>query len=364
MSLSKIPCVSLLLLVWLFLFLQCRKPDSGFRVIGYFSGPTEMVDSIPVEKLTHLIFCFGHLKGNRLDIGSAADSASIKKMVGLKSRNPGLKVMLSLGGWGGCKTCSDVFNTSTGTTEFVQSVREITAYFKTDGIDLDWEYPGIQGPPGHPFRKEDRENFTALLKALRQHNGRKFTISFAAGGFTTFVESCAEWKKVIRYTDFINVMSYDLVHGYSKVSGHHTPLYSTPQQTESTDHVVQLLLETGVPADQIIIGAAFYGRFFKIDEGAPVDLYQPCHFSHGYSFKHSTDSISVENGFERRWDTLAKAPYAINIQRRLLASYDDEKSIALKTKYAKEHRLGGIMFWQLADDLSRGGLLDVIHANK
>lgn len=339
------------------------ETPAPFRIIGYYAGPPEGVDSIAVEKLTHLIYCFGHLEGNRLKINSAADTMVIQKMIALKSRNPELKVLLSLGGWGGCEPCSDVFNTATGRREFAESVKAISAYFTSDGIDLDWEYPAIPGPPGHPYRTDDRDNFTELVKTLRDVNGEDFVISFAAGGFATFIESSIDWKQVIRYTDFINVMTYDLVHGYSTTSGHHTPLYSTPQQAVSTDTAVQQLLHAGVPAAQIIIGAAFYGRFFKINEGSPVDLYMPGYFLHGFSFKHADDSLSAVAGFEKRWDDIAQAPYAINIARRIQATYDDERSIALKTRYAIDNKLGGIMFWQLVDDKTTGGLLDVIYKN-
>jgi len=338
--------------------------QTPFRIVGYYAGPSTLVDSFETDKLTHLIFCFGHLEGNKLKIGSAEDSATIKKMVQLKVNHPELKIMLSLGGWSGCKTCSDVFNTEDGREDFVLSVKDISSYFKTDGIDLDWEYPAIKGFPGHMYRPEDKTNFTALLKELRQVNGKNFQISFAAGGFTTYIDSSIEWKEAVKYSSFINVMTYDLVHGYSKVSGHHTPLYSTPQQIESTQHAVQMLLHASVPASQIVIGAAFYGRFFQIDEGKPVDLYQPCHFSHGFSSKFMSDSLSVENGFEIKWDNAAKAPYAINTKRRLLATYDDPQSIALKTQYAVYNKLGGIMFWQLMDDKFHGGLLQVMYDSK
>ena len=109
--------------------------------------------------------------------------------------------------------------------EFAQSVKEVTTYFGTDGIDLDWEYPSIAGFPGHTFKPEDRENFTALLKEIRAVNGEDFEISFAAGGFTDYIQSAVDWTEVVKYTDFINIMTYDLVHGFSTVSGHHTPLY-------------------------------------------------------------------------------------------------------------------------------------------
>ncbi|HZV70872.1 MAG TPA: glycosyl hydrolase family 18 protein [Saprospiraceae bacterium] len=353
----------LLLVATLFSNLEAQT-NSTFRIVGYYSGPTNLIDSFEMGKLTHLIFSFGHLKDNRLWINSAEDSTQIKKMVALKSKHPDLKVMLSLGGWGGCETCSDVFNTANGRHEFAQSVKEISAYFHTDGIDLDWEYPAIDGFPGHTFRVEDKDNFTSLVKELRKVNSEDFEISFAAGGFTSYIDSSIDWKEVIKYTDFINIMTYDLVHGFSTVSGHHTPLYSTPQQTESTDHAVQMLLKAGVPAEQLVIGAAFYGRFFHITEGNRVDLYMPCRFSHGFSFKYANDSLSVKNGFVKLWDDVAKAPFAINTIERLVATYDDKQSITLKTKYAVDKKLGGIMFWQLADDKIRDGLLETMFRNK
>jgi chitinase len=72
----------------------------------------------------------------------------------------------------------------------------------------------------------------------------------------------------------------------------------------------------------------------------------------------------VHNGFEKKWDDVAQAPYAINTERRLLATYDNETSVTLKTKYVVENKLGGIMFWQMCDDRFRDGLLDIIFMNK
>ena len=352
------------LLVTTYLLNADAQTPFSFRIVGYYCGTTIPVDSFETEKLTHLIFCFGHLNGNQFVIHSAADSATIKRMVVLKSKNPNMKVMLSLGGWGGCATCSEVFSAEEGRKEFAQSVKKVSEYFKTDGLDLDWEYPAIKGFPRHKFSGGDRKNFTDLLREIRKASGDNFEISFAAGGFTSYIDSSIEWKEIIKYADFINIMSYDLVHGYSTVSGNHTPLYSTPQQKESTDNAVQMLLRNGVPANKLVIGAAFYGRFFEIEKGNKVDLYMPCKFSHGFSYKYSSDSLSEKNGFEKHWDEIAKAPYAINTERRLLVTYDDDTSIALKTKYAVENKLGGIMFWQLYDDKFHNGLLEMIYRNK
>ena len=169
------------LLPLILIFSICRAQKNDISVIAYYPGGSDNIDSFAIEKLTHIIFSFAHLKENKLNIRKAADSALIQKIVGLKTRNSHLKVMLSLGGWGGCETCSDVFSTKKGRKEFANSVKEINDYFGTDGLDLDWEYPAISGFPGHKFKPEDKKNFTALVKQLRKKLGKKNELSFAAG---------------------------------------------------------------------------------------------------------------------------------------------------------------------------------------
>ncbi len=261
------------------------QDNSSFAIIGYYSGNAKSINAYPVEKLTHIIYSFCHLKGNRLNVDNYNDTLTIRQLVALKKRKPSLKVILSIGGWGGCKTCSPVFATAEGRQEFAASVQELNDYFTTDGIDLDWEYPAIAGYEGHQYLPEDKHNFTLLVHALRQQLGSVPEISFAAGGFTTFLQESIEWNEVVKYVDKINLMTYDLVNGNSTISGHHTPLYSTPQQVESVDNAVRYLDFIGVPKSKMIIGAATYGRIFAVQNDAENGLYQQARFDHGISFK-------------------------------------------------------------------------------
>jgi chitinase len=329
-------------------------------VIGYFAGPASALENFPIGKLTHLNFSFVHLKAGKLSVDRAADSVCINKMNTFKESYPRLKIILSLGGWGGCKDCSPTFATADGRKVFAKSVKETLKYFRIDGIDLDWEYPAIPGYPGHDYSPADKKNFTSLVKALRKELGTRYEISFAAGGFDHFIDSSIEWKEVVKYVDKVNVMTYDLVHGASKLSGHHTPLYSTPQQKESGDNAVMRLIQVGVPANKIILGAAFYARLFEVSDTSDHGLYRPAHFYRGVSYSRLYDTISAANGFVQYWDPVANAPYAFNAQRKIEVTYDDSLSIARKTQYVITKGLGGIMFWQLMEDKPGNGLLDVI----
>ncbi len=66
--------------------------------------------------------------------------------------------------------------------------------------------------------------------------------------------------------------------------------------------------------------------------------------------------------FKRFWDDVAKAPFLFNRVDSIFISYDDTVSVNLKTKYAIDHKLGGIMFWELGNDTKEeNGLLDAIY---
>jgi chitinase len=339
------------------------EPPSNMLVIAYYSGNASDIGQYEIEKLTHIIYSFALLRGNQLHV-SAAAGAILKKLVALKSKNPQLKVQLAFGGWGGCKTCSQVFSSEKGRTEFAQSVKTVLAKYNLDGIDIDWEYPAVQGPIGHRFSPADKENFTQMIATLRATLGYQKVISFAAGGFSEFLHSSIEWKKVTPLVDRIHLMSYDLVNRNSIITGHHTPLYSTPVQTESVDNAIRFFDSLHLPRNKIVIGAALYARVYAHVPNANNGLNEPGKFQRFYIYKNYHNVFSAANGYESFWDDDAQAPWSYNAEKKLFATYDNKRSVQLKTQYVIDKKLAGIMFWELRQDLPRNGLLQAIYEAK
>lgn len=327
-------------------------------VIAYYSGDVNDMHRFNTEQLTHIIYCFGHLRGNDLYISKGGEQI-VRALVGLKKNNPDLKVLLSLGGWGGCATCSDVFSTKEGRRDFAHSVKNTIFRLGADGIDLDWEYPAVQGPPGHEYKPEDKPNFTLLVKALRDSlpNG---IITFAAGGYQDYLDSAIAWKEVMQVVDFVNLMTYDLVNGYSTVTGHHTPLYATHPEMQSIDRAVNFLLDHSVPANKIVIGAAFYGRVWENVDNENHGLYQNGKFLKSMGYRHIPGLFS-SGAYEKYWDEEAKAPYGYSPSQRRFITFDDKQSLRYKVDYLLDKGLKGIMFWQLTLDEYEDGLLQAIH---
>ncbi|MEP0296843.1 MAG: glycoside hydrolase family 18 protein [Reichenbachiella sp.] len=345
---------------------QSEEPQKAFienslDIIAYYSGSGADIGNYPIEKLDQIIYSFLHLKGNELAVDNAEDSLSLLQIAALKKEYPGLKVLVALGGWGGCETCSEIFSTEENRKTFALSVISLLKKYNVDGLDLDWEYPAISGYPGHSYKPEDKQNFTALVQELRSAMGNDYELSFAAGGSDRFLINSVEWDKVMPMFDRVNLMSYDLVGGFSGSTGHHTPLYSNPDQQSSANDAIQFLDSIGVPMEKIVIGGAFYARMWENVANENNGLYQSGKFLKAISYPELDDILSTSNDFTTFWDSTSMAPYAYSESLEQFATYDDPRSLAAKVQYVKEKKLGGIMFWELRNDKKQNGLLNAIY---
>ncbi len=334
------------------------KNTNDLAIIAYFHGNASQINHYPIQHLTHLIYSFLHLKGNKIAFDNQQDVNDFKQMLALKKTYPKLKVMFALGGWGGCETCSKVFSSKKGRIEFSKSVKALLVKYDADGIDLDWEYPAIEGYPKHPYQYQDKRNFTLLVSELRLALKDKYEISFAAGASQHFIKNSIEWKRVMPMLNRVHLMTYDYFNAYNKKTGHHTSLYSTKEQKESSDQSVKQLIELGVPAKKIVLGAAFYARIWKNVADVNHGLNQPGLYKENVVYRDFSQYF--KDDFSYYWDAKAKAPYYYNKTKQLFATFDNHKSVILKTDYAKKHQLGGIMFWQLREDATSNGLLTSI----
>jgi chitinase len=93
-------------------------------------------------------------------------------------------------------------------------------------------------------------------------------------------------------------------------------------------------------------------------------LYQKGKFKTSIAFKNFASYLSTDSGFVYNWDETANAPYLYNSKQQLFVTFDDKRSMELKTKYALEKGLGGIMFWELTEDVYSDGLLEAIDKSR
>ena len=330
-------------------------------MIAYYTGNGETIRDYPLDKLTHIIFSFLTMQHDTLVFRNDEQRKSLEQLVELKKSYPQLKIMVSIGGWGGCAPCSDLFASPEHRSTFAKTTVALFRQYKIDGLDLDWEYPAIEGYPGHKWDKADKNNFTGLVRALRDEMKNEFLLTFAAGGFTKFLEESIDWDAVMPLVDFVNLMTYDLVSGFSKMTGHHTLLYDQKPEQQSTRKCVDWLIDKKIEPAKLIIGAAFYARVWENVESNNKGLYQPGKFLRSVKYKDFPTYFADSAGFRYYWDKHANAPYRYSESKKLFATFDDKRSLNAKTKFIKKKRLGGIMFWELSQDETKDGLVEKIY---
>jgi len=342
------------------------------RMIAYATGRTD-ARRIGAHKLTHINYAFAHVSPEgEAFLPDPEAPAFLARLQALKSRNPRLKILVSVGGWG-ADHFSDAALTPESRQRFATSAAQLLDRHALDGIDLDWEYPGQPGP-GIKHRPEDKQNFTLWLQAIREHldalsdrHGRSgedrylVTIASASGEYFRHTEM----DRLHVHLDWINIMTYDLFGPWSTVTGHHTGLFAPEGASADwpcADAAVRQHLEAGIPPEKLVLGAAFYGRSWAgvLPEGSGIG--QPYE---RYAGEHPWSTIAREfldaGGFRRQWDAAAQAASLWNPETRTLISCDDPESLRAKADYVRSRGLGGIMWWEHSHDPDET-LVDALHA--
>lgn len=403
-------------------------------VAGYFAdwqynneANPYTVKDIPADQLTHVIYAFlsmcGPHKGASEAVQQQIDTAckdkapfsaiivdreaALQKDFGpttvkvdykghfaqlkeLKQNKPALKILPSFGGW----TMSEPFHAmakdKAAIEHFSQSaVALIAQYDFFDGIDLDWEYPGGGGLTTSPWNPDtklsdeqkaaEREAYTYLVKTLRteldtleKQTGREYELSTAVG-----VGSKAEsidWAAVAPHLTNMFAMTYDYLGGWGTQTGHLTNLHATDNGWwgMGTDVFVNKMISLGIPANKLVVGAAFYGRGWEGTKGFD-GITIPKEFS---SAKGASVGTSAEEpGFFMYWDLKrnytqaqgyisgydekAQAPYLWNKEKQIFISYDDARSVKAKADWVKQNKLAGLFVWDLSGD-ENNELMDVM----
>lgn len=342
------------------------KPE----VIAYVFKRNDVIQpgEIAAQELTRINYAFALIQAGQIVNGYANDDQNLAALVALKQENPSLTVLISVGGWSGSGTFSDMALTRQSRGLFIESAVKFIELHQLDGLDIDWEYPAQAGA-GNRFRPEDKQNYTQLFKELRQrfhkqekHLHRRLFLTTATGASSSFLDN-TQMGEVQKYVDTVNLMAYDYYEPTDDaITGNHAPLFTDPSDPKkiSTDRSVREYEQAGVPAAKIVLGVPFYGHVWGEVEDVDHGLFRPGKgVPNAFAQYAVIQSTMINNGFTRYWDPVASVPYLYNAETKIFVSYEDPESLALKCKYVLTNKLKGIMFWDYAADPT-GALLDTI----
>lgn len=351
-----------------------RAAASTSRIVGYFAG-WKIAEGfnpyqIDVSKLTHINYAFAKISSdNTLIMGYPKyDPQNFAALRQLKKQKPELKTLIAVGGWDWSERFSDAALTEESRKTFAESCVAFMIEHGFDGVDLDWEYPVQGGASDNVRRPEDRENFTLLMKTLRQKldersaaDGKPYLLTFAGGCYTTYIKN-TQLDELGEIVDFANLMTYDMHGTWDVRTDFNAPLYppdrsALEQLNWSVDKTVNLWLNAGMPAEKIVLGIPFYGmKYTNVTSSDQNGWYQTYSGGWAISYKDIAEKYLTNPTYKRYFHPQAKVPWLFD--GSTFISYDDPESIGWKANYIRDRGLGGAMFWQITQD--NGTLLNAL----
>ncbi|MGN8644753.1 glycoside hydrolase family 18 protein [Gracilibacillus sp. HCP3S3_G5_1] len=417
-------CIGMMIVAVGLLFLtkeEITAAESGndYRIVGYYTqwstyGRDFQVIDIDASKLTHIVYAFadycwegeGHSDATDCEevpngtvvsadpwadfqnpnvLGLTEDEledwdrdfyGNLGGLAILKDENPGLRTLLSIGGWTFSKNFSNIAASDETRRTFAKSAVAFMRTYEMDGVDIDWEYPVSGGHEGNIHRPEDKQNHTLLLQEIRKEldkaekeDGKKYELAIASSANPSYLEN-NEMAKIAEIVDFIDIMTYDFNGSWQSTSAHNAPLFADPAASEAgvpgtevfnVATAIEGHLHAGVPANKLVMGLPFYGRSWASCDNTEAmpngGYYHNCQGAGNgtweagvYDYDDIIQHKLTDDQYVAYWNDVSKVPYLFNEETGEFISYDDEQSIAEKVAYAENLQLGGAMIWELSAD--------------
>lgn len=324
------------------------KPVEGRISLAYV---TYWGTSIPDPTfLTNINYAFAELyvvdgvyKGFKLQ----GKEERFRQIASLKSRYPNLKISISFthvvdnadnsqGGGFSALAKSDEYRKA-----FAQDCKNFLIKWGIDGVDIDWEFPGISWS-GHACDPAvDVQNYTLLIKQLRETLGSEYLLTYA--GYVKDKVTAANGYKYIDvaavdpYVDFVNIMTYNL-----DSAPHHQSALVDATAYWDCQRTVDAYRKAGVAYNKMVLGVPFYGLHSFSEK--------PTSLTYKTILNLDSQIYKIDN-----WDAAASVPY-VTKNGVYFCGYDNAKSISIKGQWLLNLGMKGIMYWEYDGDDASGTL--------
>ncbi|XP_050410558.1 chitotriosidase-1 isoform X2 [Patella vulgata] len=357
--------------------------DASKKIFCYYSSFAQtragigkfLPEDIDPFLCTHIIYAFVDISPNGRDLlkfnwNDDGPNGLYDRTISLKSKNPQLKVLLAVGGWQiGSKPFIPMITNESNRKHWVKNVVRYLRKYSFDGFDMDWEFPATRGSS-----PQDKYRFTTLMKELyeafrieaEETGNEKLILTLATASGTYYISQSYEPEEIIKYLDFMLLMTYNYHGQWEKQTGHHAGLWKhrdDPPGEKSELHQewsIDYWLDKGIPEHKLIVGIPTYGMSFTLADPNEHGVFAPAngggrmgkYTSEGgiLSYYEVCENIN-RHGWKTEWIDDQGVPYAYGGDQWV--GYENLESIKLKAENIIRRDVAGAFVWSVEmDDFS------------
>lgn len=310
---------------------------------SYYPADGTPVSAIDWTGLTHAIHCcgafntdgsinlnagWGNLANDQAEFIQAAHAHNVKALLLLWVND-----LVPDAGTSGANLVNAVKRD--GADREAQRIVDALTQYGYDGLDLDWEW-------SKSIDDSDTRNvIISLMAALRARLGNKILTTDA------FPSQASQWVKsgAFNYVDRFNVMVYDNIN-CCDFTWHNAAF----QGTSSFLWTLQQYQQAGAPLSKINLGIPFYGWRFWDGSTGPN---QPRNKNADPNQRGQIRFADIMANYSRapnviNYDSTAQVPWIRTSDGWI--TYDNEQSVAAKTRVVRDYQVGGVSLWELGQD--------------
>jgi chitinase len=424
------------------------SPASGKVVSAYFAdwdvyGRGYYVKNIPADKINTIVYAFGKPAADGTcqvidpwadyEMGYAAANAvngvddadtgvphvfgSFNQLLELKALHPNVKVLISLGGWSLSTYFSDVASTAATRQAFVASCLDTfikgnlpaawsnlggpaSAAGLFDGIDIDWEYPGVDPGNGDHFTAADKANATLLFKEFRKQldalgasTGKRYLLTAALPAADVHSSGSYDLDAVGKIIDYTNLLTFDFHGSADAYTAFNSPFARDKADPAAIDPYWNVLgtldwySRHGFPMNKVVLGVPFYGKeyigvgtsnhgLYQSFDNTGMDInslqwdQQPSPTYHELVDQGGVVGASGlgQNGYKTYTDLKAGEQWLWNptgvhalasgtVTTPTFISYDNPLTISERNLLVRARGLKGIFAWEISGDSDANALV-------
>lgn len=213
------------------------------------------------------------------------------------------------------------------TARFVQKLTSSAANAHLDGINVDFEN----------IFTDDRDAFGAFIRQLHvalRRDGLQLSVDITPDIVFLHDDAAFFHAGLAADCDYLVVMAYDEHWGGDAEPG---PVADVPWVTRA----VQDLLDTGVPADRLILGIPFYARFWHVHADGSVSSLATA--------VSNVPAILTTHGAHLQWDAALGVDYARYPKSDGYEEvwYEGQRTLTRKLTLVNDTNLAGVAVWSL-----------------